>query len=89
MDEFSLTADDALEDPADDQLGYDEFARHLAEVIQRNTPADFQLDRRFAVFSFWYALESEDASDWLETNIEDTEGLLQCLYRLFIAQKPS
>lgn len=39
-DQFSLAADDALEDPKNDQLGYDEFASHIAEVIQRKTPDD-------------------------------------------------
>jgi len=47
-----------------------------------------QLDRPFAVFAFWYDLASEDASEWLERNIDDTGGLLRCLDRLFISQEP-
>ncbi|WP_226023654.1 KAP family P-loop NTPase fold protein [Halomicrobium salinisoli] len=39
-EQFSLAADDALEEPVNDQLGYDDFASHIAEVIQRKTPED-------------------------------------------------
>jgi len=80
--------------PADEQLLTEDQLETIQDAVLDNiaTTADnedlLQLDRPFAVFSFWYDLTSEDASDWLETNIDDTEGLLQCLDRLFISQEP-
>ncbi len=60
----------------------DAVTGNIANIAENNRL--LQLQRPFSVFSFWYVLSSEDASEWLEGTISDTEGLLQVLERLFI-----
>jgi predicted KAP-like P-loop ATPase len=64
----------------------DSVIDNIATTAENNDLLQYQSP--YSVFAFWYDLSQEDASEWLESIISDTDGLLQCLNRLLIDQDP-